>query len=196
MSWVMSDDEIRSMWRTCKNRNEQVNILADLNVVTRAAAVDKLRELGCDMRGVRTGKRGGGAPKKPPMDELRAMELYREGLDDLAISEALGETQNRVKEWRRRMKLPTIKKVCEEPERVAETTENPAEKEKREVPAQTPKTMSALALAGILERVKDGYDGNGVLVMADGTEISRAVVDVTYSCTGEVERVRLHLLTE
>lgn len=195
MSWVMSDDEIRSMWRTCKNRNEQVNILADLNVVTRAEAVDKLRELGCDMRGVRTGKRGG-APKKPPMDELRAMELYREGLDDLAISEALGETQNRIKKWRRCMKLPTVKKECEEPESVAEATENPAEKEKRKVPAQTPKAMSALALAGILERVKDGYDGNGVLVMADGTEVSRAVVDVTYSCTGEVERVLLHLLTE
>lgn len=194
MSWVMSDDEIRSMWRTCKNRNEQVNILADLNVVTRAEAVDKLRELGCDMRGVRTGKRGG-APKKPPMDELRAMELYREGLDDLAISEALGETQNRVKEWRRRMKLPTVKKECEKSESVAEATENPAEKEKK-MSAQTPKAMSALALAGILERVKDGYDGNGVLVMADGTEVSRAVVDVTYSCTGEVEQVRLHLLSK
>lgn len=121
MSWAMSDSEILSMWRTCKNRNDQVQILADLNVKTRTEVLDKLRQLGCDMRGVRTRK--GGVPKKPPMDELRAMDLYREGLDDLAISEAMGETVNRVKEWRRRMKLGVIKKAegrktdCAEPEK-------------------------------------------------------------------------------
>lgn len=136
MSWAMSDSEIRSMWRTCKNRNEQVRILADLNIVTRAEMLDKLRELGCDMRGVRTGKTGGGAPRKPPMDELQVMDLYRQGLDDLAISEAMGETMNRVKEWRRRMKLPTIKKEREEPECAAEAAvEEPS---MRSLPAKRP----------------------------------------------------------
>lgn len=55
MSWAMTDGEIASMWRTCKDRNEQVNILADLNVKSRAEMLGKLRELGCDLRGVRTG---------------------------------------------------------------------------------------------------------------------------------------------
>nr|DAL12174.1 MAG TPA_asm: hypothetical protein [Caudoviricetes sp.] len=77
MSWAMTDGEIAAMWRTCKNRNEQVQILADLNVKDRAEVLDKLRELQCDLRGVRTGKTGGGAPKKPPMDELRAMPCTR-----------------------------------------------------------------------------------------------------------------------
>ena len=95
MSWAMTDGEIAAMWRGCKNRNDQVQILADLNVKTKAEVLDKLRELQCDLRGVRTGKTGGGAPKKPPMDELRAMSLYRDGLDDLAIAEALGETVSR-----------------------------------------------------------------------------------------------------
>lgn len=93
MSWAMTDGEIASMWRTCKDRNEQVNILADLNVKSRVEMLDKLRELGCDLRGVRTGSYGGGAPRKPPIDELRAMQLYRDGPDDLSISEALGESK-------------------------------------------------------------------------------------------------------
>lgn len=48
MSWAMTDGEIASMWRTCKDRNEQVNILADLNVKSRAEMLGKLRELGYD----------------------------------------------------------------------------------------------------------------------------------------------------
>ena len=31
----MTDSEIESMWRTCKDRNAQVRILADLNVKSR-----------------------------------------------------------------------------------------------------------------------------------------------------------------
>lgn len=194
MSWAMSDSEIRSMWRTCKNRNEQVRILADLNIVTRAEMLDKLRELGCDMRGVRTGKTGGGAPRKPPMDELRAMDLYRQGLDDLAISEAMGETMNQVKEWRRRMKLPTIKKERKEPECAAEAAvEEPGIEEPS---GQAPGAMNAAALSGILKRLVDGYAEDEISVEADGTEINRAVVEVVYNCSGGVERVKLHLLSE
>ena len=182
MSWAMSDSEILSMWRTCKNRNDQVQILADLNVKTRAEVLDKLRELGCDMRGVRT-RKGGGAPKKPPMDELRAMDLYREGLDDLAISEALGESMERVKNWRRRMKLPTHKKPAETPEATEEAA-----------PAR--RTMDVCALIEVLERVCEGYAGDKVNVTADGAEISGVVVSVAYDCAGKVEQVDLLLLKE
>lgn len=184
MSWAMGDEEIRSMWRTCKNRNEQVNILADLNVKTRDEVLDKLRELECDMRGVRTKKKtGGGAPKKPPMDELRAMELYREGLDDLAISEALEESMERVKTWRRRMKLPVHKKQAE----TAETPEK-ASPERR--------SMDVCALTEVLERVCDGYAGDKVRISAGGAEICGAVVSVVYDSAGTVEEVGLELLTE
>ena len=42
----MTDSEITSMWRTCKDRNAQVRILADLNVKSRKETLEKLRELG------------------------------------------------------------------------------------------------------------------------------------------------------
>lgn len=45
----------------------------------------------------------------PPIDELRAMDLYREGYDDLAMSEALGVTVRRVQNWRLRMGLKRVK---------------------------------------------------------------------------------------
>lgn len=195
MSWAMTDGEISAMWRGCKDRNEQVNILADLNVKSRKEVLDKLRELQCDMRGVRTGNNGGGAPKKPPMDELRAMELYHDGMDDLAIAEALGETQNRVKHWRRRMNLKPISRKedapAEEPKREEETMEPVKTTE-----AAQSTGMSAGALLTILERLCQGYGDEKTAVRCGGKEIGSARISVLYTGDGSVEGVDLELLTE
>lgn len=189
----MTDSEIAAMWRSCKNRNDQVQILADLNVKNRAEVLDKLRELQCDLRGVRMAKTGGGAPKKPPMDELRAMAQYRDGLDDLAIAEALGETLNRVKEWRRRMKLKPNQgqkdAPAEEPKREEETME-PVKN------TESARTMNAGALREILEGLCRGYDGGKAVVRCDGQEAREALVRVLYAADGSVETVELELLTE
>lgn len=192
MSWTMTDSEIASMWRTCKDRNAQVRILADLNVKTKAEVLDKLRELQRDLRGVRMAKAGGGAPKKPPMDELRAMDLYRDGLDDLAIAEALGETQNRVKDWRRRMKM-----------RPNKTEAAPAESREREAEAAEPvkntadvRMMNAGTLREILEGLCQGYGGEKAVVRCDGQEAREALVRVLYAADGSVATVELELLTE
>ena len=194
MSWAMTDGEIASMWRTCKDRTEQVNILADLNVKSRVEMLGKLRELGCDLRGVRTGSDGRGASRKPPIDELGAMELYREGLDDLAISEALGESATRVKYWRRRMKLkPNGTPKCEtapaeEPERKEETME-PVKKTET-----SPRVgMSAGALREILEGLCRGYDGGKAVIRCDGQEVREALVRVLYAGDGSVDSVELEL---
>lgn len=59
-----------------------------------------------------TRTRGGDRTKcsfLPPIDELRAMDLYHEGYDDLAMSEALGVTVRRVQNWRLRMGLKRVK---------------------------------------------------------------------------------------
>lgn len=55
--------------------------------------------------------RGGDRTKLilPPIDELRAMDLYQEGYDDLAMSEALGVTVRRVQNWRLRMGIKRAK---------------------------------------------------------------------------------------
>nr|DAK79348.1 MAG TPA: hypothetical protein [Caudoviricetes sp.] len=194
MSWAMTDGEIASMWRTCKNRNEQVNILADLNVKSRVEMLGKLRELGCDLRGVRTGSYGGGAPRKPPIDELRAMQLYRDGLDDLSISEALGESKKRVAEWRKRMKL--------KPNRVMKMKDAPAEEPKREEETMEPVKkaetssrvgMSAGALREILEGLCRGYDGGKAVIRCDGQEVREALVRVLYAGDGSVDSVELEL---
>lgn len=202
MSWAMTDGEIASMWRTCKNRNEQVNILADLNVKSRVEMLGKLRELGCDLRGVKTPKvkETRGAAPKPPIDELRAMELHSEGLDDLAISEALGESMTRVKNWRRRMKLkPNGTPKCEtapaeEPKREEPIAESAAEQHVSEVESRS--VMSAEALLEVLRRVCQGYDGSKAAVRCDGTDIREALVSVLYNAEGGVQAVDLHLLTE
>lgn len=83
-------------------------------------------------------------PSREPIDELRAMELFRDGLDDVAIAEALDCAKSRVKEWRSRMHLlrprggnhrlkedrePMAKKECApEPGEVAKTAPEPRKK--------------------------------------------------------------------
>lgn len=193
MSWAMTDGEITSMWRTCKDRNAQVRILADLNVKSRKETLEKLRELGCDLRGVRMKKPGTGAQKKPPMDERRAMSLYRDGLDDAAIAKAMGETKNRVEDWRRRMKMKPNQgqkdAPAEEPKREEETME-PAKN------TESDRTMNAVALREILEGLCRGYDGGKAVVRCDGQEAREALVRVLYAADGSVETVELELLTE
>lgn len=45
------------------------------------------------------------APDTAPIDELRALQLYNDGLDDIAMADALGVTAKRVQNWRLRMHL-------------------------------------------------------------------------------------------
>ena len=112
VTFQMTDGDIALEFRQAKDPTEQIKILADLNCVSREQMREKLRSLGLlDRRGgpvtvlppapASVGK----GPHIPPIDELRAMELWREGLDDLAIAEALGVPISRVSAWRRRMHL-------------------------------------------------------------------------------------------
>lgn len=110
--FYMTDGEIITDFRQAKDPTEQIKILADLNCVSREQMREKLRSLGLlDRRGGPVSvpppapEPVGKGPHIPPIDELRAMELWREGLDDLAISESLGVPISRVSAWRRRMHL-------------------------------------------------------------------------------------------
>lgn len=118
--------EIRTSFRLAKDKRNQVEVLADLNqcspyrIALLLDEMDELRQhdLTPDMfsnhftpvGGEKKSK--GRAPKRPRvvMDEIRAMELYEDGLDDLAMSEALGVGVCRVEEWRKRMHLKTQKR--------------------------------------------------------------------------------------
>ncbi len=221
MSWAMTDGEIASMWRTCKDRNEQVNILADLNVRSRAEVLGKLRELGCDLRGVRMHKTGGGAPRKPPIDELRAMQLYEEGLVDLDIAEALGESKHRVADWRKRMELRPnrAKKTKAAPAEVPEQKEENAMDNETvafavgtipgsisandamgHAPTLRPQReeMSAKVLLAVLQRVCEVANGDAVTVRigASAQKINGAAVSVAYDPDGNTEGVEVQLLVK
>ena len=62
-----------------------------------------------------------GTRKRPdvtPIDELRAMQLYNDGLDDIAMADALGVTAKRVQNWRLRMHLKRPKGTKKKEEKV------------------------------------------------------------------------------
>lgn len=105
----MTDAEIRESYEGALKPKAQIQVLADLNACSRDAMLLKLRELGClsdaDVPARLIGPRKGGRPKVEPIDEIRAMDLYNEGMDDIAISEALGVPVTRVVSWRSRMHL-------------------------------------------------------------------------------------------
>ena len=106
----MSDMEILQRWNNALDKNAHVEILADLNAVSELQMREKLLELGAEglpelksKRKKRKQVERAPIPKK--MDEQRAMELYREGLCDLDISETLGVSKVTVCKWRNMMRL-------------------------------------------------------------------------------------------
>ena len=102
----MTSSEIVSSYRQSLNHREQITILADLNSCAPATIVEVLKQAGVELPANYK------APKFTPVphtqyriDELRAMELYKDGLSDMDIAEQLGCTRNGVATWRKRMHL-------------------------------------------------------------------------------------------
>ena len=102
----MTSSEIVSSYRQSLNHREQITILADLNSCAPTTIVEVLKQAGVELPANYK------APKFTPVphtqyriDELRAMELYKDGLSDMDIAEQLGCTRNGVVTWRKRMHL-------------------------------------------------------------------------------------------
>ena len=111
----MSDGEILSSWKNAQNQKEQVGILADLNAVSVSKMREKLLELGAE--NVPAGRKKPGPSPRYKLDELRAMELYNDGMNDLEMAECLGVSATTVTQWRGRMRLgPNRKKREKKPE--------------------------------------------------------------------------------
>jgi len=96
---VMTDGEIIASYNQAENKKKQIAVLADLNATSRSEMELHLEELGLLKRNAVAGVPMKG---KPVLDELRAMELFKEGKTDLEIAEMLGEPVTKVREWRRR----------------------------------------------------------------------------------------------
>lgn len=99
---IYTDDEIRDSFRKAQDKKAQVRVLAELNGTDVETMGKKLVELGLIPAPP--------APKEPPFDEARAMELYNEGLCDLDIAEMLGVSVQTFSIWRRNHNLPSNRK--------------------------------------------------------------------------------------
>lgn len=98
---VYSDAEIRDIFRNAQDKEAQVQVLAELNGTDLETMSRKLMDLGLIKALVR---------EKVSFDEIRAMELYNEGLCDLDIAETLGVGVQGLSVWRRNQGLPPHRK--------------------------------------------------------------------------------------
>ena len=92
---TMTNAEIVADCRQAENKRSQIRVLADLNNMDTATIKDILREAGEHLPG-----------RRPSIDKAKAEALYRQGLTDKEIAEALGLPQGSIYSWRQRNSLP------------------------------------------------------------------------------------------
>lgn len=92
---TMINAEIVADYWQAKNKRSQIQVLANLNNTDAATIKDILREAGEHLPG-----------RRPSIDKARAEALYRQGLTDKEIAEALGLPQGSIYSWRQRNSLP------------------------------------------------------------------------------------------
>lgn len=99
MKFAMSDSEIITSYQHAKDQKAQVQILAELNNVTKVVMESKLRELGClsDTPLIREKN----LKQTSRFDEEMARVLFSDGLSDKEIAEKLGVSVTAFATWRR-----------------------------------------------------------------------------------------------
>ena len=90
----MAEADIVASYRQAAKPADQIKVLADLNVCSKARIIEVLRRAGVELPGKAKRK----APQHFSRDEARA--LYDEGLDDKEMSERLGVSVQTVIKWR------------------------------------------------------------------------------------------------
>lgn len=213
----MDKSEIAVSFRLARDKKAQIKMLADLNLCSPwhiATLLDEMGELRqhdltpdmfsnrfTPVGGTKKTKSRGQKRPRVVMDEIRAMELYEDGLDDLAMSEALGVGVCRIEEWRKRMHLKTQKrrKKAENVKKETKPAQPPEQAEQYQTatatggPAAAPET-SPLTLGEFLRLVteltppatlKAPLRINGALVM----EIARIVIHGSRDAAPSVEIV-------
>ena len=90
----MAEADIVASYRQAAKPADQIKVLADLNVCSKARIIEVLRRAGVELPSKAKRK----APQHFSRDEARA--LYDEGLDDKEMSERLGVSVQTVVKWR------------------------------------------------------------------------------------------------
>ena len=192
MKCTMDDAEIRTSYNTAKNREAQVQVLAELNATTPSVMAAKLRELGCDVPEPPTVKQRPLRAHDILFDENRARALFEEGKSDLDIAEMLGVSVYAFATWRRKNGLNRPKggaaqhkaspahepKPCRAQPPTPPEVETPVPEPAPETAApgsqplmSAPKPTSAAALGRVLLDLAERYPGivltvNGAAVQA------------------------------
>lgn len=90
----MAEADIVASYRQAAKPADQIKVLADLNVCSKARIIEVLRRAGVELPGKAKRK----YPQRFSRDEARA--LYDKGLDDKEMSERLGVSVQTVVKWR------------------------------------------------------------------------------------------------
>ena len=90
----MAEADIVASYRQAAKPADQIKVLADLNVCSKARIIEVLRRAGVELPGKAKRK----YPQHFSRDEARA--LYDKGLDDKEMSERLGVSVQTVVKWR------------------------------------------------------------------------------------------------
>lgn len=98
----MSAAEITTSYRTAKNQQMQIGILADLNLCSKEEMREVLVQLGV-LEPAKKSPRAGRKPLK--LDEEKARALWDSGANDQEIAEAVGVSKSCIQRWREREEL-------------------------------------------------------------------------------------------
>ena len=203
MKCTMDDAEIRTSYNTAKNREAQVQVLAELNATTPSVMAAKLRELGCDVPEPPTVKQRPLRAHDILFDENRARALFAEGKSDLDIAEMLGISVSTFAAWRRKngMKRPmggaaprkartaAKQKPCKAQPPMPPEAETPAPEPAPETAAPgsqplmpAPKPTSAAALGRVLLDLAERYPG--IVLTVNGAAVQALCLNVRVMING------------
>ena len=185
-TFPMSDDEISVSFRTAASPHKQVQVLADLNCCSKGEMMVKLQELGLlEELPAPTAAPPVKAPAKASTmrrpkrwDDVRAMELYKEGLTDLDIAECVGVTKSTIGSWRREKGLPPNMAPFQP------CTASPPLKH----------GMTIQRLQRLLDAIAAGHPD--ALVFADGCSVIGVDVLVCMDADGKTQSSRISFRTE
>ena len=186
-SFMMGDNEIAASFRTAASPHKQVQVLADLNCVSKYDMEVKLFQLGL-LDSQPQEPVADEPPKRPRAprprmpkrwDEARAMSLYNEGATDLDIADSVGVTKTTIASWRRGQGLPPNVKPAP-----SLCTGSPP----------PVRGMTVQRLQRLLDAIASGHPD--ALVFADGCSIIGVDVLVSMDPDGKTRSSRISLRTE
>lgn len=198
----MDDSEIRTSYNTAKNREAQVQVLAELNATTPSVMAAKLREIGCDVPEPPEVKQRPLRAHDVLFDEARARALFAEGKSDLDIAEMLGISVKQFAEWRRKngMKRPRGGNMSawSKPGHAQPPMPPEAETPEPETAAPgsqplmpEPKPTSAAALGRVLLDLAERYPG--IVLTVNGVSVRSVCLNVRVMMDQEITTSTLDL---